>query len=214
MTATTTPLAPATSSATRAAAMACVAAGLLGAASGIYLAVIDPQVPDTRFSYPLSAGAFVAIQLWFVVQHLGLIAGVQALWAAGWAGQGRLARTGLWLTQAGLVVLTITEAYAVRAAESAYPGPHTGTLDVLYGSSTIASGIGFVLLGLAVLRAGVATDAARWLPLVMGVWVFVPMTPAIMLGHVPARLSITAWMLLFAALGYALLRPLRAGDRR
>ena len=198
---------PPVTSRVRAAAMACAGAGLLGAASGIFLAVVDPQVPDTRFSYPLSAGAFVAIQLWFVVQHLGLIAGVQAAWAAGWVGtRGRMASAGLWVTQVGLVVLTLTELYAVRAAESAYPGPHTGTLDLLYGSSSIASGIGFVLLGIAVLRAGVVTSAARWLPLVLGIWVFVPMTPAIMLGHVPARLSITAWMLLFAALGFALLR--------
>ncbi len=40
--------------------------------------------------------------------------------------------------------------------------------------------------------------------LVAGVFVFVPMMPALMGPFVLARLAITAWMLLFAALGYAL----------
>ena len=45
------------------------------------------------------------------------------------------------------------------------------------------------------------------MPLALGVWVFVPMTPAIMAGFMPARLAITGWMLLFAALGWALAVP-------
>jgi len=201
-----TAAAPTTSTGIRAAGLACAAAGVLGAASGLFLAVVEPQVPDTRFSYPLTAAGFVAIQLWFVVQHLGLMAGVQALWVTGWTGRRRTARAGIVLAQGGLGLLTITELYAVRAAESDYPGPHTATLDALYGISSIAAGVGLVLLGIAALRTGTAPGAGRWLPLALGVWVFVPMIPALMAGHVPARLSITGWMLLFAALGLVLAR--------
>ena len=64
-----------------------------------------------------------------------------------------------------------------------------------------------MLLGVATLRARRAPGAGRWLPLALGVWVFVPMFPALMAGHVPARLAITGWMLLFAALGLVLARP-------
>ena len=39
----------------------------------------------------------------------------------------------------------------------------------------------------------------------------VPMTPAIAAGFLPARLSITGWMLLFAVLGLAIVRK---KDRR
>ena len=206
MSTTTTPR-PTTSSGIRTAGWLCAVAGVLGAASGVFLAVVEPQVPDTRFSYPLTATAFVAIQLWFVVQHLGLMAGIQGLWMAGWTGRGRAASAGIVLTQGGLGLLTITELYAVRAAESAYPGPHTGTLDALYGTSCTAAGVGLVLLGIATLRAGRAPGAGRWLPLALGIWVFVPMFPALMAGHVPARLAIVGWMLLFAALGRVLARP-------
>ena len=40
--------------------------------------------------------------------------------------------------------------------------------------------------------------------LVAGIFVLVPMMPALMGPFVLARLAITGWMLLFAALGYAL----------
>ena len=131
----------------------------------MYLAVVDPQVADNRFSYPLTATAFVAIQLWFVVQHVGLMAGVQGLWTTGWTARGRAASAGIVLAQGGLGLLTLAELYAVRAAESAYPGPHTGTLDALYGISSTAAGVGLVLLGVATLRTGRAPGAGagcRW----------------------------------------------------
>jgi hypothetical protein len=50
------------------------------------------------------------------------------------------------------------------------------------------------------------TGWPRWVPLTMGVWVFVPMIPAMLAGFLPARLAISAWMLLYAALGWALVR--------
>jgi hypothetical protein len=188
----------------RAAGTVCLWAGLLGAASGIFLAVVDPVVPDTRFSYPLSAGAFVAIQLWFCVQHLGLIAGQVALWTSGALGRSRTARAGHVLALGGMLLLAVTEVVATTAAESPYSSSRTDVLDVLYGISSVAAGVGLVIAGIAALRARVWQGWERWLPLALGVWVFVPMTPAIMAGFLPARLSITGWMLLYAALGWAL----------
>lgn len=43
----------------------------------------------------------------------------------------------------------------------------------------------------------------------LGVWVFVPMTPAIALSFLGARLAISGWMLLFAVLGLALVAEAR-----
>ena len=57
----------------------CLAAGILGAASGILLSVYPAQVSEEMFSYPLTAGGFTVIQIWFFVQHLGLVAGIAAL---------------------------------------------------------------------------------------------------------------------------------------
>lgn len=184
----------------------CFWAGVLGAASGVFLAVVPPAVPEGRFSYPLTAAAFVAIQLWFFVQHLGLILGQTALWRTGVAGRSR----GVWIGHAvglaGMALLAVTEVIATTAAEDQYPSERTDLLDILYGVSSIATGLGLMVVGVAVVRAGTWQGARRWLPLALGVWVFVPMTPAIMAGFIPARLSITGWMLLFAALGWALMK--------
>ena len=193
-----------TAAANRRAGAVCLVAGVLGAGSGLYLAVADPRVPDSQFSYPLTAAGFVAIQLWFCVQHLGLLAGQVALRSSGVAGPGRAVAWGHGLGIAGMALLTLTELLAIAAADDPYPSSLTNVLDALYGVASLAIGVGLVIVGTAVRGVGAWTGWRAWLPLALGVWVFVPMTPAIMAGFLPARLAISAWMLLYAALGWAL----------
>ena len=100
-----------------------------------------------------------------------------------------------------MALLTLTELLAISASESPYPSSRTDVLDALYGVSSIALGVGLVMVGVMVVRERRWTGWPRWLPLTMGVWVFVPMTPAMLAGFLPARLAISAWMLLYAALG-------------
>ncbi len=193
--------------AVRKAGLVCLAAGLLGAASGLFVIVVEPSVADTEYSYPLTATAFVALQLWLVVQHCGLLAGQWGLWSSAAAGRSRLTSWGHVIAFAGLVLLTVTELVAVTAADDPYPSSTTDVLDMLYGVSTIAVGVGLLIVGLAVLRHGAWTGWRRWVPLAISVWVFIPLTPAIVAGFVPARLGIIGWMLLYAALGWALAYP-------
>jgi hypothetical protein len=187
-------------------------AGVLGALSGVALAVWPGQVADDMYSYPLTASGFVAAQVWFAVQHLGLLAGVLALGWSGVLSGPRLACWGTRLAAAGIALLAVTELLAITARDSTYPGEGTGVLDTLYGVSTVLAGVGLVVAGLAVRHGGVWQGWRRSVVLVSGVWVFVPMTPAILGPFVLARLAITAWMLLFAATGYALWRGGRAGS--
>jgi hypothetical protein len=161
-------------------------------------------VPESRYSYPFAAGAFVAIQAWFVVQHLGLLAGQWGLAASGAAGPGRHVRWAHWAGLAGMALLTFTELLAIAAANDPYPSPLTNVLDGLYGISCVAVGVGMTVVGVGVVRHGLWASWRRWTPLAIGVWVFIPMTPSIMVGYVPARVTITIWMLLYAALGWAL----------
>jgi hypothetical protein len=62
------------------------------------------------------------------------------------------------------------------------------------------------MVGAMVARERRWSGWSRWLPLTLGVWVFVPMMPALVAGYLPARLAITAWMLLYAALGWVLVQ--------
>lgn len=185
----------------------CMWAGILGAASGIYLAVVPPVVGPERFSYPLDTGGHQLIQAWFAVQHIGLILGLLALLAGGALGSARHGRIGLYVAVAGLVVLTGAELWAIAAADAAMDSPALAPLNTAYGIATTLAGVGLVVAGIAALRSGRWTGWARYLPLALGIYVFVPMFPAMFGPFVAARLAITGWMLLFAALGWVLARP-------
>lgn len=189
----------------------CLAAGVLGAASGLFLLVVEPAVPADRFSYPLPSSGFIAIQIWFFVQHLGLAAGSIGTWRSGALGSGRAARSGYVIGLVGMLLLAVTELIAIGASAALYPSEDTAPLDMFYGVSSVAVGIGWVVGGIAAIRGGGWSGWRRLLPLVIGIYVFVPMTPAITAGFIPARLSITGWMLLFAVLGLAIVRK---SDRR
>ncbi len=182
----------------------CVAAGILGAASGILLAVYPAQVSEDMFSYPLTAGGFTVIQVWFFVQHLGLLAGIAALARAETMAPRRSARWGTAIAAWGMALLAVTELIAITARNSTYPGEGTALLDVLYGVASVAVGVGLILAGIAVRNGGRWTGWRGVVVLVTGIFVFVPMMPALMGPFILARLAITVWMLLFAALGYAL----------
>ncbi len=186
------------------AGVVCLAAGILGAGFGMFLAVYPGQVSEDMFSYPLGAGGFAVIQVWFFVHHFGLVAGIAALARAETMAKGRSARWGTGLAASGMALLAVTELIAITARNSTYPGDGTGLLDALYGVSSLAVGVGLILAGVAVRRRGRWTGWRGLVVLVAGIFVFVPMTPALMGPFVLARLAITVWMLLFAALGYAL----------
>ncbi len=182
----------------------CMWAGLLGAVSGIYLAFVTPAVGPEQFSYPLDGSQFALIQTWFVVQHVGLILGLLGLWVTGTAGPSRFARLGHIAAVAGITLLTLTELAAILAADTSAPSTLITLLEVGYGISSALVGVGLVTVGISVLRHKNWSGWRRFLPLALGVYVFVPMTPALSGPFVAARLAITGWMLLFALLGWVL----------
>jgi len=184
----------------------CVLSALLGAASGIGLLAVDPQVTDDRYSYPLSAAPFAVAQSWFFVQHLGLIAGQAGFLARKALGLRRAVIRGQEVAIAGMIGLAVTELLAISAATAPYPSGGTYILDTLYTVTTIAIGGGLVVSGVVALRSGVVRRADGLIALAIGGWVFVPMLPAIVAGFTPARLAITGWMLLYALLGRSLIR--------
>ena len=63
-----------------------------------------------------------------------------------------------------------------------------------------------VVAGLGLARQPVLAGAGRWLPLIMGGYVFVVMFPAVFGPLVAGRIAIGVWMLMFAALGASLVR--------
>jgi hypothetical protein len=181
-----------------------VVAGVLGVASAFFLLAVEPAVARDRFSYPFTPVGFAVAQGWFFVQHLGLLAALYGLWQSGSVGTSWPGRLGSWGAMAGMSLLAVTELVAISAANSAYPSAQTGTLDGLYGVSSILIGASLIVAGIAVIRAGRWHGWRRVLPLLLGLYVFVPLTPALFASWTLARLAIAGWMLGFAVLGWAL----------
>lgn len=194
-----------TSASLRRAAAVCVVAGLLGAGIGVFLIAYPGQVPQDRYSYPVDTDGFTVVQIMLFVQHLGLVAGLLALRPAGVLGVGRVVRAGWIVAVVGMLLLAVTELIGISAADATYPSSRTDPLDALYATSSYLIAVGLVATGVGIVRAGHWSGWRRWVVLATGVYVFVPMTPALIGPFIVARVAIGVWMLLFAAIGWALL---------
>jgi hypothetical protein len=187
-------------------------AGCVGAATGLALLAVPAQVPPDVYSFPVSDGWFTVTQLLFCLQHLALLPALWALRDRALGGPGRLPRTGACVAVAGMTLLALMELAAISAADDATPSARTDAIDTGFGIASVLVGAGAVAAGLGVARHGTALGRLRLLPLGIGVYVFVPLTPAVFGPHAVARLAISGWMLLFALLGWALLRVTTRGQ--
>jgi hypothetical protein len=199
-----TATAPVTATGRRLAGWICAAGGLIGVASGLVTAFVTPAVDMDLYRYPYSPGAYTATQIIFVTNHLMLLVGLLGL------GRIRAAHGALWTIGAalgsfGLLLLTGCEIWALRLTNAFVDGPQSGPLDTAYGFATVATGIGLTLAGIAVVRTGRWRGWARWTPLVLGILVFVMVIPGVFGTFLEGRLTITAWMLGWTALGVALI---------
>jgi hypothetical protein len=161
------------------------AAGLVGVAAGL----VTIAVPELVDSAPA--------QLALAARDLGIAALLAALWTRGAAGRSALGRIGVAggvLAMAGLAAM---EVVSVVARDS-------GLIGTGYGLATLSAGVFLILAGVAVLRARTWTGPRRYLPLALGGYVFVPLTPAIVAGFTAGQLALAGWMLLFAVLGRAM----------
>jgi len=188
----------------------CLVGGIVGAAQAVVMLVVSPAVSDDRYSYPFDSTGYAVAQSSFFVQHLLLLVGVVALLGLPTVRSSRGAQIGTWIGLAGMIGLTVAELVAISAHETAVGSDHAALVDAVYGIVVPLSGLGFLVAGIALLRGSRDPWAgAGWLPLlvlVIGLFVFVPMTPAIIASYDAARIAIGVWMLLFAALGLGLTR--------
>jgi hypothetical protein len=168
------------------------------------LAVIAAVVTAVIAIYALIVGFTAAEPSWgYLLQfvgHLGELAAVVALALAGAAGTGLLGRIGLGVAALGQVLLAV--------AELVYPAaPDLG--DQLFMIAPLLSGVGMIGAGIAVLRSGRWSGWHRFVPLAVGIWVLVVMTPTLIVSGGPpafaAVLTIAAWDVLWLLLGLSVL---------
>lgn len=205
---TTTLTRTSTSTAVHRAGKWCLAAGIIGAIQAGIVLAWPRQVTDDRFSYPFTENGYAVAQVAFFLQHLPLIAGVTALLWLPPVRTSPTARIALRITTLGLTLLALIELVTISAQDAATGSDRATLAENLYGPPVILIGVGLLVAGAALLRQGTgAWVGARWMPglvLLLGLYVFFPLTPAIMGTFTAGRLGIGAWMLLFAGLGYGL----------
>ena len=160
------------------------------------------------WTYPQRVGGeFATTQSLFAITHVGMILGLVALRWCGAVPPSRLGRVGLLVAVSGMVVLTINELLAIIPAGQATDSSSAETVGGIYGLATIVIGLGMIAAGIAAVRGGVWSGWERWLPLVLGIWLFVPTIPAMFIEGDVARVALAGWALLFALLGWVLWRP-------
>jgi hypothetical protein len=134
------------------------------------------------------------------IVHLGELAAVVALALAGAGGVGWLAKVGLGLAGLGQVLLAVAEVITLGSP---------GVSDTLFGIAPNLVGIGLILTGIAVLRVGRWTGWHRYVTLVLGIYIFVVMTPVIIVTggppSVPAVWALAGWEILWVLIAVAAL---------
>jgi len=184
-----------------------VVASLIGAACAVVIIAWPPQVSDQWYSYPFDSTGYTVSQSFFAVHHLGMFAGLYGLaLVAGLGRASRAIKAGLIIATLGMVALTACELFAITAANSQVGTPTADAVDNSYGVPMILIGTGLVVAGIGLARRHVLPGWGRWVTLALGIYVFVPMFPAVFGPMVLGRMAIGVWLLMFAALGVALMR--------
>ncbi len=139
---------------------------------------------------------FVVMQLIALVANALVFVGVIGLARAGAAGDGWLARVGLGLALFASALFLPLEVYIIFNLE-------VGGMSL--GLSALLQGLGLLLAGIAVVRAGRWQGWQRWMPLLCGLYTFLILIPALALSPDGYNAwALVGWQIPFLLLGLAL----------
>jgi hypothetical protein len=159
----------------------CGLAAVVGAALAIVgnlaLFLVDPAVPDTKLSYPLSPSAYVPTQLFFALTQALMLAAIVGLAGSGAVQPGRGARVfgalavvGMSLTVPGELVLIL-----VRRADA--EAGSVGAASSVFGLGVLLMDIGLIGWGVLALRQRHWPLPWAALPLALGLIQLLVVTP-------------------------------------
>lgn len=192
-----------------------VVGSLVGAVCAVGIIAWPDEVSSTRYSYPFGPMAFVVSQLVFAAQHLALTAGLLGLGVLVRPSATRALRTGVVLAVLAMAALGVIELLAIAAVGWDEGSPGASVLDSGYGVASLLLGVGLVIAGVSLARGRqLPGRLGRWIVLVCGVYVFLPLLPALFAPMVVGRVAIGVWQLLFAAIGLVMVHAVQAPTRR
>ncbi|MDQ6906336.1 MAG: hypothetical protein M3176_05845 [Chloroflexota bacterium] len=172
----------------RIAAIACTIGGVLWVLNVLLGVVANQQVHR-------SAAIFRAWEAVFILLQVLLLIGVVGLAWSGATGDGRLGRIGLGIALVGRFAFVLGETHSFVRGSDDSPLMPVGAL---------ATGIGMILVGIAVVRARRWEGWHRMIPLLAGIYPFVAMFPILAATGNPPEVMIMFWGFLWILLGLVL----------
>ena len=172
-----------------------IVAAVVQAATGVATSTIAPSFADRTtivFGY---AGA------WLTVTHVMVLAGIVGLYAT------RAARSG-WLKRVGFAVALV--GFAAQVLGESVLRVNFDLGNAFFGIATPATGLGMILVGIAVITSRRWTGWHRYAPLVCGLYVPVVLVPAFVAAKGPSFIALGGWAFCFLALGIAMRAQQRA----
>ena len=157
----------------RRAGIAGIVGGAATAASGLLVqGFVQPTstVPDTMWSYPWSSEALVPVSIVYSVLHALVFVGVLGFARSGVTGASRAARFGSLLALAGTALYVVAELASIPTKDQPIDSIAAGVVGTTFGVATGLSAIGFLVAGVATLRARSWRGWRRVVPLVTGLW--------------------------------------------
>lgn len=172
----------------RAAGIACAIGGAGWLVVLLAGALARDAIYGSAASYRVREGLLIVVQALLLYGTLGLA------WS-GAAGDGWLGRIGLGIAIVGRVAFLIGETRSFAQGSDD---------DIFIPLGSVLTGLGMVLVGIAVLRARRWVGGQRFLPLVAGLYFFVALLPLLIVAGEPPTAVIAGWGLPWLALGLAL----------
>jgi hypothetical protein len=162
---------------TRNAGIAAITGAALAIAGNAALFAVHPVVPSDKLSWPLSPHDYVFMQVFFALTQLLLAAGIFGLTRSDAVRPGRAARvlgalavTGMALTVPGELVLILVRSDNADA-------PAVSTLSGVFGLGVLLADAGLIGLGILALRQRRWSRGWAALPLALGAFQLVVVTP-------------------------------------
>lgn len=168
--------------------------------SGVWLVIggfigLGVGIKEGILPTPFGTTENIVMQAIVMVANALVLVGVIGLARSGAAGTGRLARIGLGIA---LVASALFLPFEILVAINEEVG------GALLGLSALAQGLGLLLAGIAVLRAGIWTGWRRFTPLLCGLYTFLILIPALALSDGYNAWALAGWQIPFIALGVSL----------
>lgn len=147
--------------------------GAIGTAIGglVVQAVVQPAttVSHDRWSYPWSSAALIPISLLWALLHVFVFYGVLGFARSHVAGSGRSARLGATLALAGTALLFVGELASIPIRDQHTDDTGATIVGAIFAAAILLTAAGFLLAGIATLRARLWRDWRRSTPLSVGI---------------------------------------------